>query len=140
MLKKCNKQSVRFKTVFLLYEFKRNCYTTAAAMRQNAIWFTLAENCVSDQQISAKLNLKISLYATVELQRHKKFYCRALEFYCRVFLIIFKKGVLMSLEFCCRWSSTVAYKDIFKNYLKYWGSIVGGVLLSLEFTVAKPMV
>jgi hypothetical protein len=97
-------------------------------------WFSLAENCVSDQQIFAKLNLKNSLYATVELQRQKKFYCRALEFYCRVFLIIFKKGVLMSLEFYCRWSSTaVAYKDIFNNYLKYWGSIVGGVLLSLEF-------
>jgi hypothetical protein len=29
----------------------------------------------------------------------------------------------MSLEFYCRWSSTVAYKEIFKNYLKYWGSI-----------------
>jgi hypothetical protein len=38
----------------------------------------------------------------------------------------------MSLEFYCRWCSTVAYKEIFKNYLKYWGSIVGGVLLSLE--------
>jgi hypothetical protein len=49
--------------------------------------------------------------------------CRALEFYCRVFLIILKKGILMSLEFYCRWSSTVAYKEIFKNYLKYWGSI-----------------
>jgi hypothetical protein len=39
----------------------------------------------------------------------------ALEFYCRVFLIIFKKGVLIvigsyvfGLEFYCRWSSTVA--------------------------------
>ncbi len=40
----------------------------------------------------------------------------------------------MSLEFYCRWSSTaVAYKEFFNNYLKYWGSIVGGVLLSLEF-------
>ncbi len=39
----------------------------------------------------------------------------------------------MSLEFYCRWSSTVAYKEIFKNYLKYWGSIVGGVLLSYCF-------
>jgi hypothetical protein len=39
----------------------------------------------------------------------------------------------MSLEFYCRWSSTVTYKEIFKNYLEYWGSIVGGVLLSLEF-------
>ncbi len=38
----------------------------------------------------------------------------------------------MSLDFYCRWSSTVAYKEIFKNYLKYWGSIVGGVP-SLEF-------
>jgi hypothetical protein len=36
-------------------------------------------------------------------------------------------------EFYCRWSSTVAYKVIFLNYLKYWGSIVGGVLLSLGF-------
>jgi hypothetical protein len=39
----------------------------------------------------------------------------------------------MSLDFYCRWSSTVAYKEFFLNYLKYWGSIVGGVLLSLEF-------
>jgi hypothetical protein len=53
-----------------------------------------------------------------------EFYCRALEFYCRVFLIIFKKGVLIIL---CLWSSTVAYKEIVLNYLKYWGSIVGGV-------------
>jgi hypothetical protein len=30
----------------------------------------------------------------------------------------------MSLELYCRWSSTVAYKDIFRNYLKYWSSIV----------------
>ncbi len=44
-------------------------------------------------------------------------YCRTLEFFCRVFLIR---------------SSTVAYIEIFKIYLKYWGSIVGGVLLSLE--------
>jgi hypothetical protein len=36
----------------------------------------------------------------------------------------------MSLEFHCRWSSTVAYKEIFKNYSKYWGSFVGGVLRS----------
>jgi hypothetical protein len=36
---------------------------------------------------------------------------------------------------------TVACKEIFKNYLKYWGSIVGGVLLSLEFyTVAIPFI
>jgi hypothetical protein len=42
----------------------------------------------------------------------------------------------MSLEFY-----TVACKEIFKNYLKYWGSIVGGVLLSLEFyTVAIPFI
>ncbi len=39
----------------------------------------------------------------------------------------------MSLEFYYHWSSTVAYKEIFKNYLKYWGSIVSGVFLSLEF-------
>jgi hypothetical protein len=39
----------------------------------------------------------------------------------------------MSLEFYCRWSSTVAYKEIFLNDFKYWGSIVGGVLLSFEF-------
>jgi hypothetical protein len=38
----------------------------------------------------------------------------------------------MSLEFSCRWSSTVAYKDIFINNLKNWGSFVGGVFLSLE--------
>jgi hypothetical protein len=36
----------------------------------------------------------------------------------------------MSLEFHCRWSSTVAYKEIFKNYSKYWSSFVGGVLRS----------
>jgi hypothetical protein len=36
----------------------------------------------------------------------------------------------MSLEFHCRWSSTVAYKEIFKNYSKYLGSFVGGVLRS----------
>jgi hypothetical protein len=29
----------------------------------------------------------------------------------------------MSLELYCRWSSTVAYKDIFQNYLKYWSSM-----------------
>ena len=39
----------------------------------------------------------------------------------------------MSLEFDCRWSSTVANKEICQNYFKYWGSIVGGVLLSFEF-------
>jgi hypothetical protein len=39
----------------------------------------------------------------------------------------------MSLEFDCRWSSTVANKEICQNYFKYWGSIVGGVLLTLEF-------
>jgi hypothetical protein len=33
----------------------------------------------------------------------------------------------MSLEFYCR------IQKILKNYLKYWGSIVGGVLPSLEF-------
>jgi hypothetical protein len=33
-------------------------------------------------------------------------------------------GVLLSLEFYFRWSSIVAYKEIFKNYLKYWDSIV----------------
>jgi hypothetical protein len=38
-----------------------------------------------------------------------EFYCRALEFYCRVFLIILKKGPLMSLEFYCR---------IQRNFLK----------------------
>jgi hypothetical protein len=32
-----------------------------------------------------------------------------------------------------RSSYVYAYKDIFENYLKYWGSIVGGFLLSLEF-------
>jgi hypothetical protein len=47
-----------------------------------------------------------------------------------IFNNIKKKGVIMSLKFYCRWSSTVAYKDILRNYLKYWGSIVGGVLLS----------
>jgi hypothetical protein len=41
-----------------------------------------------------------------------EFYCRVLEFYCRVFLIIFKNEVLLSLEFY-----TVAYKEIFKNYI-----------------------
>jgi hypothetical protein len=29
----------------------------------------------------------------------------------------------MSLEFYFRWSSTVAFKEIFKIYLKYWGSV-----------------
>jgi hypothetical protein len=33
-----------------------------------------------------------------------------------IFDNIKKNGVLMSLEFYCRWSSTVAYKEIFKNY------------------------
>jgi hypothetical protein len=66
--------------------------------------------------------LKPSSHVTVE------FYRRALEFYCRVFLLILKKK-----EFYCRWSSTVAYKEFLKNYLNYCGSIVGGVLLSLEF-------
>jgi hypothetical protein len=42
-------------------------------------------------------------------------------------------GFLLSLDFYCRLSSTVAYKEIVRNYLKYSGSIVGGVLLSLEF-------
>jgi hypothetical protein len=36
-------------------------------------------------------------------------------------------GVLLSLEFYCR------IQKNFKNYLKYWGSIVGGVLLSFGF-------
>ncbi len=35
----------------------------------------------------------------------------------------------MSLEFYCRWSSTVAYKEILKNHLKYWGPIVGGLFV-----------
>jgi hypothetical protein len=42
------------------------------------------------------------------------------------------------MEFYCNWSSTVAYKAIFKNDLKYWGSIVGGVLLSLELYCQQP--
>jgi hypothetical protein len=37
MLKKFIKQNVRFKTVFLLYEFIHIRYTTAAAMRQKAL-------------------------------------------------------------------------------------------------------
>jgi hypothetical protein len=48
------------------------------------------------------------------------------------------------LEFYCRWSSTVACKVIFKHYLKYWGSTVGGVFCFCVFvrssTVAIPMV
>jgi hypothetical protein len=40
----------------------------------------------------------------------------------------------MSLEFYCRHTKT--FKT---NYLKkYWGSIVGGVLLSLEFYCQQP--
>jgi hypothetical protein len=39
----------------------------------------------------------------------------------------------MSLEFYCRWGSTVECNYIFYKYLKNWGSIVVGVLLSLEF-------
>ena len=62
-----------------------------------------------------------------------EFYCRALEFYCPVFLVIFKTGVLMSLESYCRWGSTVECNYIFFKYLKNWGSIVVGVLLFLEF-------
>jgi hypothetical protein len=47
-------------------------------------------------------------------------------------------GVLMSLEFYCRWSSTVEFLYIFKKYLKNWGSNVVGVLLSLEFYCQHP--
>jgi hypothetical protein len=39
----------------------------------------------------------------------------------------------MSLEFYCRWGSTVECNYILKKYLKNWGCIVVGVLLSLEF-------
>jgi hypothetical protein len=39
----------------------------------------------------------------------------------------------MSLEFYCRWGSTVEILYILKKYLKNWGSNVVGVLLSLEF-------
>ena len=75
-----------------------------------------------------------------------EFYCRALEFYCPVFLVIFKTGVLMSLESYCRWGSTVECNYIFLKYLKNWGSIVVGVLLFLEFfclwssTVSIPLI
>jgi hypothetical protein len=44
----------------------------------------------------------------------------------------------MSLEFYCRWSSTVEFLYIFKKYLKNWGSNVVGVLLSLEFYCQHP--
>jgi hypothetical protein len=58
---------------------------------------------------------------------------------------IFVFGVLLSLETPTNerthlkfhgtptWSSTVAYKEILKIISNYWGSIVGGVLLSFEF-------
>ena len=42
-----------------------------------------------------------------------EFYCRAMEFYCPIFLKIFTSGVLMSLEFYCRWGSTVGSIYIF---------------------------
>ena len=42
-----------------------------------------------------------------------EFYCRALEFYCPIFLKIFTAGVLISLEFYCRWGSTVGSIYIF---------------------------
>ena len=45
----------------------------------------------------------------------------------------------MSLEFYCRWSSTVTYKEIFKNYLEYWGSIVSVEFFRLwSSTIAIP--
>jgi hypothetical protein len=56
-----------------------------------------------------------------------EFYCRAMEFYCPIFLKIFTAGVLMSLEFYCRWGSTFGSIFIFLNIEKI------GVLLSLEF-------
>jgi hypothetical protein len=54
-------------------------------------------------------------------------------------------GVLLSCifnniekkEFLCLWSSIVAYKEIFRNYLKYWGSTVGGVLLQSATLLSK---
>jgi hypothetical protein len=52
-----------------------------------------------------------------------------------VFLIIFKKGVLLSLEFYCRIQRNL------KNYSKYyWGSVLLSVLLSFlwSFTVSNP--
>ena len=39
----------------------------------------------------------------------------------------------MSLEFYCRWGSTVEFLYIFKKYLKNWGYNVVGVLRFLEF-------
>ena len=39
----------------------------------------------------------------------------------------------MSLEFYCRWGSTVECDYICLKYSKNWGSIVVEVLLSLEF-------
>ena len=39
----------------------------------------------------------------------------------------------MSLEFYCRWGSTVEFFYILKKYLKNWGSNVVGFLLYLEF-------
>jgi hypothetical protein len=50
----------------------------------------------------------------------------------------------MSLEFYCRWGSTVEFLYILKKYFKNWGSnVVGvllsnGVLLSLEFYCQHP--
>jgi hypothetical protein len=60
----------------------------------------------------------------METDDARHFYCAArLEFAC----VSLDFGVLLSLEFYCRIQKNV------KNYLKYWGSIVGGVLLSLGF-------
>ena len=39
----------------------------------------------------------------------------------------------MSLEFYCRWGSTIECNQNFLKYLKNWGSNVVGVLLFFEF-------
>jgi hypothetical protein len=73
---------------------------------------------VSDSRTPLRMNMKIIFKQIFEYYfRVVEFYCLALEFYCRIFLIR---------------SSTVAYIEIIKIYLKYWGSIVGRVLSSVS--------
>jgi hypothetical protein len=56
------------------------------------------------------------------LKKVMEFYCRVVEFYCRLSghwsSIVGYFQLYLKIETLCLWSSSVAYKEILKNYLK----------------------
>jgi hypothetical protein len=85
-------------------------------------------------------NLERIYWSSNFYRRVVEFYCRALGFYCRVFSIIFKKGVLLSLD--C-WSSTDAYKIFFKlGFYSIVGSSVSNpsLLTAVDFVMSVQLI